>query len=304
MKKKCLFSVFFFLFLCAPCVFSAQDSAASQRDNILIVKERAREDLVKAVELKNKAETQIRNARAIMERAAANPNDPTLKNREQVLALAPGALKYGEEVLAKAQTAQREAELKISWSDRALKYLPDNGERKQVIAGGAFPLFSQWQGEAEVISRGQINPSSALEKTGIFPGDYISTKKDTVLKIATFFRPDQTLTIGPETEIGLQKDNLEETRWGLLKGKVHSASLYYADKTPPRIHTPKGVVEASPGSEFDVEVLEDGKTIITPYKGDVKLAAYKDDLLLGEELFTPAGDQAQEKPWWETTEKD
>lgn len=298
MKNFRLFPFCFCLCLLSSS-FALAQSDASPRENILIAKERARTDLAKAAELKSKAETQIRNARAIMERASANPLDPTLRNREQVLARAPGALKYGEEVLAKADKALREAELRILWSDRALKYLPDNGEQKQVIAGGAFPLASRWQGEAEIISRETFEPSS-LEQTGIFPGDYLATKKGAILQVSTFFRPDQTLTVGPETEIGLQKDNPEETRWGLLKGKVHSASAYYIDKAPPRIHTPKGVVEASPGSEFDVEVLENGQTIITPYTGDVKLAAYKDDLLLSEEMFSPAEGQAKEKPWWET----
>ncbi|MBI4971571.1 MAG: hypothetical protein HZC17_07020 [Candidatus Omnitrophica bacterium] len=282
------------------------ETPESPREKILIVKERAVRDREKAIELKSKAETQITNARAIMDRAAANPDDPSLKNKEQVLALAPGALKYGEEVLVKAEKNIQDADLKIIGADRALKYLNDatvekQGMKKQFYSGGAFPLLVTWQGQVGVSAAGNWK-NVPLTENGILPGDMLNTGKDSQLELLSFYCPDNVLTVGAETQLVLSKDNPEETRWGLMSGKIHSRPTSDDSKIPPRIVTPKGVIEAAPGSEFDVIVAEDGQTTVTPYKGDVKLTAFKDQSPFWDDVVS--GDKKKtEKPWWELSGK-
>ncbi|HTL70975.1 MAG TPA: FecR domain-containing protein [Candidatus Eisenbacteria bacterium] len=271
----------------------------SPREKILTIRARALRDRSAAEALRRDAQTQISNARSILERAKANPGDPAIKGREEVLQRAPEALSYGERVLAKAEKGIQEAELRVRWADRALANLKEGPDApKQFYAGGAFPLSLRWRGQVKVTAGDREGKVFQLDQRGILPDDLIETGGDARVEIMSYYNPDNVLTLGPDTEFSLAKDSQTGTRWNLLKGKIHSAPVSLDSKLPPRITTPRGDVEASPGSEFDIVVDEEGQTTVTPYRGEVKVVPFKGDSVWPD-LVTYEDRKPVKTPWWE-----
>ena len=219
---------------------------------------------------------------------------------QKVLAAAPEGVKRADETLAKTEKAIRDLNLRLEWTDRALKNLPAKEGTTPGMEEGAvgfgYSLSSDNSANVQLLRHGQ-KETIPLEKNEFLPGDEIVTDSYGKTKLKTLGAGNVLVTVGPSTRMKLETDGRAGTTWNLRQGTVHCAP-FLEDLAGGNslIVTSEAVVQGEEGSEYDVRISEKGQTFVEVYRGKVEVKEPKK----GTSYFVEPGAGTSKQPrWWE-----
>lgn len=274
----------------------------SPHEKLVLMKERISRDLNDAKELRGRAMSQKGRLEEIIRKAQSGVQDRGTDPEvyKKVLVAAPAGLQHAEETRAKTETTIRELNLKLEWTERALKNLPaeEGKTHSQEIGaiGFGYSLVSSNANTIQLLRHGH-EETIPLGKNQFLPGDEIITDPDSQTRLVTLGAGNVVVTVGPGTRVRLEHDGKEGATWLLRKGTVHCIPFTEGilGKNPSFV-TPEAVVQGNEGSEYDVRIGEKGEAFVEVYQGRVEIKEPKK----GTSYFVEAGPEASNLPrWWE-----
>jgi tetratricopeptide (TPR) repeat protein len=272
-------------------------------DNLLLMRERNLRDLEKAKQARGKAMLQKSRLQAALEHAKKGTRDPSLSKEafDIIVAGAPAGIQRAEQTLTETAHSIKELEMKLKWTERAIKNLdsamkPERGYDPKYEVG--FGMVLQ-PGLANVqVLRAGHDSAIPLGDGSFLPGDEIITDPWGQTKVSSLGSSNYVVAVGPETRLKLEQDHkIEGTVWSLNKGIVHYSPLTQdGNANPARLRTPDSIVQGSPDSEFDVRISDKGETFVEVYRGRVEVQ----EPMKGASYFIDSKTDGARtvKPWW------
>ena len=280
------------IFLLVPGYALSRDNDNAQVDQKAIMYRKVHEMEMRAIRdkeqaegLRKKALGQIKEAESLMEAAK---NGKT-SNAQAVIDLGEKTIDEANGVIAKADREIEEANRRIQESSQACKILEGYNQAALPFDGVTMPFWRKGMVDIKRAGRDETVEFDFAHDM-LIPGDCIYTGKDGAMGVASVLSKSHNITVGHETLMKLESDDAKGTLWMLGQGDIHVVPMGVKDKTNLRIETSDAIYEPEKGSEFDIHVNAQGKSVLTLYKGSVPHQEKKQG-------FTPT----QETPpkWWE-----
>ncbi len=226
----------------------------------------------------------LENENAEAQNEKANLRSHLQKCESFLSTLPPGdqdSINLTQKAIAKDKSAIAKTDLRIQEINKRLK-LSDRA-RTQLIKGSGRDIgfsVSEIKGQVSIIRKGTNKKITLSENMQLNPGDKITTAKNS--KASFVLLDGSRFSIGPESELELIEDNLNESLTKFTKGKlgISIATMKKLFYRRYQVRTP-GAAVAVRGTKFDIEVDAKGKTHIFVHEGEVEVLG-KAKIVAGE----------------------